>query len=206
MARPQNYSREDFIRAAVTIVDAEGLDALTFRRIGADMGVSYTAVYTYFENKDALVTALMGYLLDQMTKGVDFAGSTPHDKLMKVGLGIRRVMAQHPLWITAFMSTATGPANDEGNAIMGVARILEEAGIPQESIALTYRVFEGFVLGSTAFDFSAAPEHLSSRVQRYRDSKHSAFVAVAKSQKSVFAHNEEAFAYGLDRLLTALGV
>lgn len=206
MARPQNFSREDFVRTAVAIVDAEGLEALTFRRIGADMGVSYTAVYTYFENKDALVTALMGYLLDEMTADVVFEGSTPHDKLMKVGLGIRRVMAQHPLWITAFLTTATGPASDKGNAIMGVARILEEAGIPQESIVLTYRAFEGYVLGSTAFDFSAAPEHLSSRVRRYKDSKHAAFIEVAKSQKSVFANNEEAFAYGLDRLLTALGL
>jgi TetR/AcrR family tetracycline transcriptional repressor len=206
MGRPQNFTKDDFVTAALAIVDTEGLEALTFRRLGNDMGVSYTAVYTYFENKDALVTALMGHLLDEMLSGVDFEGSTPHDKLMKVGLGIRRVMAQHPLWITAFMTTATGPASDDGNAIFAVAAILEEAGIPNESLAYSYRAFEGFVLGSTAFDFSAAPEHLSSRVRRYKDSKHPAFVKVAKSEKSVFVHNEEAFAFGLDRLLTGLGI
>ena len=206
MARPQNFSQEDFVRAAMRIVDAEGIEALTFRRLGAEMGVSYTTIYTYFENRDALITALMGQLLNEIESGIQFEGADPHAKLMEVGLGIRRVMAQHPQWITTFMSTATGPAGAASSVTLGVISILEEAGIPQDDIALTYRVIEGFIMGTTAFDFSAAPEHVSSRRRRYKRYEHSAFTAVAKSDKTVSAHNEEAFAFGLDRLLRGLGI
>ena len=58
MARPQGHTAEEFVDAAIAIVDAEGLEALTFRRLGAEMGVSYTTVYTYFETREQLVAAL----------------------------------------------------------------------------------------------------------------------------------------------------
>ena len=206
MARPQNFSQEEFVRAALRIVDAEGIEALTFRRLGAEMGVSYTTIYTYFENRDALITALMGQLLNEIESGIQFEGADPHAKLMEVGLGIRRVMAQHPLWITTFMSTATGPAGAASSVTLGVISILEEAGIPQDEIARTYRVFEGYIMGTTAFDFSAAPEHVSSRRLRYKGYGHVAFRDVGKTDKSVSAHNEDAFAFGLDRLLRGLGL
>jgi AcrR family transcriptional regulator len=206
MARPQTHRAEDFVRAAFRIVDSEGLEALTFRRLGAELGVSYTTVYTYFESRDALVTALMDTLLEEIVHGVVHVGTTPHEKLMELLLNIRRIMAQHPLWISTFMSTSTGSGEDSNNALRLVVSILEDAGIAQEDIAKTYRVIEGYVMGSTAFDFSAAPEHISSRCRRYRGSGHKAFVAIGKSEKSVISHNEESFAYGLDRLLTALGV
>lgn len=207
MSRPQNFKKEDFVNAALRIIDAEGLDALSFRRLGTDMGVSYTAVYTYFESKDSLVTALMGQILDAMLGEIDFSGSSsPHEKLMQVGLSLRQLLSQHPLRVTAFMSTATGPGGEADQGLLAVVGIMEEAGIPRDQIARTYRVYESYLLGATAFDFSAAPDHLSSRRRRYKDSKHPAFVEVAKSEKSVFAHNEDAFAYGLERLLRGLGI
>ena len=206
MARPQNFSQEEFVRAALRIVDAEGLEALTFRRLGADMGVSYTTIYTYFENRDALITALMGQLLDEIESSIQFEGEDAHAKLMEVGLGIRRVMAQHPQWITTFMSTATGPAGAVGSGTLRVVSILEEAGVPKEDIATVYRVYEGYIMGATAFDFSAAPEHVSSRRRRYKGYGHSAFLAIAKTDQTVSAHNEDSFAFGLDRLLRGLGL
>ena len=207
MSRPQNFKKEDFVNAALRIIDAEGLDALSFRRLGTDMGVSYTAVYTYFDSKDALVTAVMGQIIDEMLGEVDFSSSTsPHEKLMKIGLSLRRILSQRPLRVTAFLSTATGPDGEADNGLLAVAAIMEEAGIPRDQLIRTYRVYESYVMGATAFDFSAAPEHISSRRKRYRDSRHPAFIDVAKSEKSIYVHNEESFSYGLDRLLRGLGI
>ena len=206
MARPQNFSQVEFVSAALRIVDAEGLEALTFRRLGAEMGVSYTTIYTYFENRDALITALMARFLDEIENGINFDGADPHTKLMEVGLGIRRVMVQHPHWITTFMSTATGPEGASSSVTQGVISIIQEAGIPNDDVARTYRVIEGFILGTTAFDFSAAPEHVSSRRRRYKGYGHPAFAEVIKSDQAISVHNEESFAFGLDRLLLGLGI
>jgi hypothetical protein len=70
----------------------------------------------------------------------------------------------------------------------------------------SYRIIESYVFGSSIFDFGAAPEHLSIRRQRYRNTGHPDFRAVASSDKTIGAHNDEAFLHGLDLLLSALGV
>jgi hypothetical protein len=70
----------------------------------------------------------------------------------------------------------------------------------------SYRIIESYVFGSSIFDFGAAPEHLSIRRQRYRDTGHPDFLAVATSDKAIGAHNDEAFLYGLELLLAALGI
>lgn len=50
--------REDIISAAMRLFESEGIEAVSFRRIAAELGCSYTAPYRYFPNKAALVTGL----------------------------------------------------------------------------------------------------------------------------------------------------
>ena len=57
MVRPREHTREEFVDAAIRIVDAEGLEALTLRRLGSEVGVSFTALYTYFSTREDLIAA-----------------------------------------------------------------------------------------------------------------------------------------------------
>jgi AcrR family transcriptional regulator len=50
---------EHVIDVALAILDAEGLDAVSFRRLSADLGVSHMTLYGYFDSKDALLEALV---------------------------------------------------------------------------------------------------------------------------------------------------
>jgi DNA-binding transcriptional regulator YhcF (GntR family) len=63
-ARPKpaavpSLSREEVVRAAIAIADAEGLAALSMRRIATDLGVSTMALYRYVGGKDALVLQMV---------------------------------------------------------------------------------------------------------------------------------------------------
>jgi hypothetical protein len=89
---------------------------------------------------------------------------------------------------------------------LAVTSILESAGLAGPDLVRAYRILEGYVFGLSIYDFGAAPEHLSIRRQRYRDTGHSAFRAVATSDKAIGTHNDEAFLHGLELLLIALGV
>lgn len=42
--------KEEIIRAAVRIVDSEGMEALSARRISKELGVSAMTIYNYVEN------------------------------------------------------------------------------------------------------------------------------------------------------------
>ncbi|GAA3768772.1 TetR/AcrR family transcriptional regulator C-terminal domain-containing protein [Plantactinospora mayteni] len=54
----QPLSRKHVLRAAIAIADVEGLDAVSMRRLGADLGVGPMSLYRHVANKDELVTQM----------------------------------------------------------------------------------------------------------------------------------------------------
>jgi TetR/AcrR family tetracycline transcriptional repressor len=57
-------SRRDVVEGALALLDAEGLDRLTTRRLGTALNVQGTALYRHFPTKDALLDALADRLLE----------------------------------------------------------------------------------------------------------------------------------------------
>ncbi|MGR8011441.1 TetR/AcrR family transcriptional regulator [Streptomyces hypolithicus] len=60
MARPRKplLSRDRIVSAASALVDAEGLDAVSTRRLAAELGVSGPSLYNHFRNKDEILDAV----------------------------------------------------------------------------------------------------------------------------------------------------
>jgi AcrR family transcriptional regulator len=69
MARPRTplLSRDGIIAAALALVDAEGLEALSTRRLAAELGVSGPSLYNHVATKDELIDAVV----DSVVAGVD---------------------------------------------------------------------------------------------------------------------------------------
>lgn len=60
MARPRKplLSRDRIVKAAGALVDAEGLGAVSTRRLAAELGVSGPSLYNHFRNKDEILDAV----------------------------------------------------------------------------------------------------------------------------------------------------
>lgn len=60
--RPGRYHhgdlRQALIQAALRTIDRQGVEALTLRAVGASLGVSRTALYRHFSDKDSLLAAV----------------------------------------------------------------------------------------------------------------------------------------------------
>lgn len=55
----RSHKREEILDAAMAVFEEKGgLEALSFRRIAAELGVSYSTPYGYFQSKEDLVVAL----------------------------------------------------------------------------------------------------------------------------------------------------
>ena len=69
MARPRTplLSRDGIVAAALALVDAEGLEALSTRRLAAELGVSGPSLYNHVATKDELIDAVV----DSVVAGVD---------------------------------------------------------------------------------------------------------------------------------------
>ncbi|MFC1402667.1 MULTISPECIES: TetR/AcrR family transcriptional regulator C-terminal domain-containing protein [Streptacidiphilus] len=90
--------RQRIVDEAVALLDAEGLDGLTTRKLAARLGVQSPTLYWHLPNKAALVTALAEAILDQ-----EFPELTPpgpeepwQDWLSELAGRLRRALLAHP--------------------------------------------------------------------------------------------------------------
>ena len=61
--RPKKLDIEEVVDAALAVLDTDGIDAVSFRRLGSELGVSHMTLYTYFGSKDDLLNAMVGRTL-----------------------------------------------------------------------------------------------------------------------------------------------
>lgn len=90
--------RARIIEEAMTLLDAEGLDGVTTRKLAARLGVRSPSLYWHVPNKAALVTALAEAILEQ-----SFPDLTPPDPeepwqdwLSGLAERLRRALLAHP--------------------------------------------------------------------------------------------------------------
>jgi AcrR family transcriptional regulator len=62
----RNLTRDRVVERALALADAEGIDAITMRRLGSLLGVEGMALYTHVRDKDDLLAAVGARLLDEL--------------------------------------------------------------------------------------------------------------------------------------------
>ena len=89
--------RQRIVAEAVALLDAEGLDGVTTRRLAARLGVQSPTLYWHLPNKAALLTAIADAILDQ-----EFGDMTPpqpeqpwQDWLSGLAERLRRALLAH---------------------------------------------------------------------------------------------------------------
>ena len=65
MPRPQ-LSREVVVEAALQVLETDGGDALTMRRVADEIGVSASSLYGYVANKEELVQLVLDRIFEEL--------------------------------------------------------------------------------------------------------------------------------------------
>lgn len=196
-------TREVLARAALAHIDEHGLESLSLRTLGKAIGLHHTAVYKHFDGRDDVLAAAMAIVLDDALAALGDLPSDPRERLEQLCLGMRAAMRAHPGMpsIALLPNTSIG----ESAAVVQfqglVLKALRDVGLRGHQVALHYRLLEGYVVGLSAFDFAGAPQHLTSRQQRYREVGAPELSDASDGPCSVAALNEEAFQHGLRLLL-----
>ena len=92
--RPR-LSKAAVVGRAIALADAEGLDALTIRRLAQELGVTPMALYWHFRNKDELLNGLSDQFWSEIDTDVDDAAPWP-DQLRALLDSLVRVLREHP--------------------------------------------------------------------------------------------------------------
>ncbi|MER6997273.1 TetR/AcrR family transcriptional regulator [Streptomyces sp. NPDC000410] len=99
------YTRADITAAAVGIADADGVDAVSMRRIAAELGCGTMSLYNYVPRKEDLYELMV----DAVSGEYELTAPTGDWRADMLALGrqTRAIIHRHP-WLTRVMSTLYG--------------------------------------------------------------------------------------------------
>ncbi|MQA60079.1 MAG: TetR family transcriptional regulator [Actinophytocola sp.] len=93
----------DIRQAGVALADAEGLAALSMRRVAAELGVSAMALYTYVPSKAELIDLMLDGVYAELPTG-DVPGEGWRDRLATLARENRALLEWHPWLLSIAMS------------------------------------------------------------------------------------------------------
>src|SRR5258706_8048377 len=101
-AESPGLSRERVCREALALVDEEGLDALSMRRLGARLGVEAMSLYRHVRDKADLLDALHTAVLGDLRPSGDAGGEGWRALLGGVPRAPRGALLRHPTLVSPF--------------------------------------------------------------------------------------------------------
>lgn len=107
----QGLSVEGIVRVAIEAADAEGLEALSMRRVAKRLGVSTMSLYTYVPAKAELVDVMLDAVMGEATRpadAADAAGGGWRRRLEAVARENRALYLRHP-WVLQIAATSRPP-------------------------------------------------------------------------------------------------
>ena len=162
-----DLSRARILDAAQALIEREGDSALTFRRLGAELGADPTAAYRHFRNKDELLLALGDRLLGEAVDPT--IAAVPPDAgwrtLLRLSAhGLRNTLVRHPK-LASLISVRITQGEHEAMAIERGLAALAETGLPTREIVAIQRAFADTILAWSAFSasFEALPAEAKAR-------------------------------------------
>jgi AcrR family transcriptional regulator len=112
-ARKPTYSREQIAATAIAIADTEGFDAVSMRRIAAELGAGTMSIYHYVRGKDELVALVADTLMSEMVIPADELPDGWRAGMAEIARRTRALFKRHP-WIVEHMDEgdpeSTGPS------------------------------------------------------------------------------------------------
>jgi AcrR family transcriptional regulator len=141
MARA-GLTRDAVLDAAVSLADADGLNALSMRRLATDLGVEAMSLYNHVANKRDLHEGMV----DKVWGEVDLAPDEPdwRARLHRICRSAHQAMVAHP-WFFSFPVTYGGM--NRIAMIDAMLSTMREAGIPVDAVYHAQHVIDGHVFG-----------------------------------------------------------
>ncbi|WEV78864.1 TetR/AcrR family transcriptional regulator C-terminal domain-containing protein [Janibacter cremeus] len=153
--------RERVVHGAIEVIAAHGVDGLTMRRVGQELGVEAMALYRYVSGRDELLEAVVDALLGGITTKVEAQGfDSWQGYLQALAHEVRGVALTHP---AAFPLAATRhpeapwlrPPLRSIAVVEHFLATLTGAGFDDTAAVDAYKLFTTFLIGSLLLEVAA---------------------------------------------------
>jgi AcrR family transcriptional regulator len=151
--RPDGLSVERIIKVALVVVDEEGLDALTVRRLADELATGSASLYRHVASRDELLVLIVDDVLGEMVYPPATLGGRA--KVESLAGELRRVLMAHPRLLPALTASPLQGPNALRGVEHGLTYLLEMGYEPATAIPACMALID-YVLGTVYFDTSRA--------------------------------------------------
>lgn len=141
--KPPTLTEEQIVDAALKIIRAEGLDALSMRRLSRELGRSAMAPYWYVSDKRELLDLVSKKLLSEVQLPEPDSG-TWEERLRAVLTGIDERLHDHPGIGTVMLERMR---STDRRLMSGIMEILQSAGFEGPEVFLSYAMIHTYLFG-----------------------------------------------------------
>jgi AcrR family transcriptional regulator len=89
-----NLSKERVLRAAVALADKGGIESLSMRKLGQDLGVEAMSLYNYVASKDDLLDSMADFIVGEFD--LPSIGTEWKETLRQSAISAHQVLWRHP--------------------------------------------------------------------------------------------------------------
>lgn len=142
---PERLSERRIAQVALDLVDVEGVEGLSMRKLAQRLGTSPMSMYTYFADRDAVLEAVTQLVLaevDMPPDDVDW-----RETVSRIMRSVREVGLRHP-HATPLIARFPPRTLDALAFVEAGFRALRRAGFDDRSAARCYRALVVYSLGS----------------------------------------------------------
>lgn len=151
-ARPDGplLERTQIVDAALRLTQRHGLDGMSMRKLGDELGVTSMAIYWYFNSKDELIDAVTEQVFSMIPVPTE-DGRAWEDRLRELCWSVHNVLVDYPGIAGQIYTYQRFPASAIPLIEAGV-KLLVEAGFSGREAARSFDVLASVVISRSHFE------------------------------------------------------
>lgn len=192
--RSPAVSFEQVVAAATVLAERQGLEAISFRSLAAELGVSAMAVHRASGGIDVLLHSVVSRLVAPAIQDLEWPEAW-QDVLITFATGLRDLLVHHPVVLQAHLRAPL--STPDGIVVTDRVLVsLESSGLAPDLAAYAYLSVHNFVTGHVAVQLGRGESERTHTIP--------ATVRAHAWRAMAMAEYDELFTVGLDLLVTGI--
>jgi AcrR family transcriptional regulator len=200
-------SRDRVLRAGLDLADASGVEALTMRRLGEELGFEAMSLYRHVANKQDLLDGMLDLVLAEWQLP---AGDGDWAEAVRAGANsVHDALRRHP-WAARLLMTGNHLRPVRLRYMDGLLSRLHDAGFDPTTTYSVYHLLDGYIFGFSLWEiaYTSIPmdaEEVSRLLERVPWDDYPRLAEHRDQHMNEGPHREvSAFEVGLDLILDGL--
>lgn len=137
-------TREKVLRAAVSLADKSGIDALSMRELGRQLGVEAMSLYNHVARKDDLLDGMVDLVIGEIE--LPAPGAEWREGMRSRAFSAREAFKRHP-WAPALIDSRVSSGAGRLRYFEAVIGVLRRAGFTVELAARAFSLLDSYIYG-----------------------------------------------------------